>query len=183
MCYHNHSYCDKILCQEKKCEKSYETGRGDSQEEALFLVLEFAIDEQMCPKMQHSYNPFWPWPRVWHMLAMAVWLVAPFCSNCSIIYLLKFVTKVLTSLSLPYRIQVCTWSNSEQNGLWANWRGEIECKLQHMAVTGAIPCKFTGMIMFFLPFMNFATFPMLPAQSLNRLFCYAMKLFKVHYLW
>lgn len=35
---------------------------------------------------------------------------------------------------------------------------EIECKLQHMAATWFIPCALRGIIMFFLPFVNFATF-------------------------
>lgn len=37
---HNHSYSDQFLCQDKSV--SDETGWGESQEEALFLVLEFA---------------------------------------------------------------------------------------------------------------------------------------------
>lgn len=151
MSYHSHSYSDKILCQEKSV--SDETGWGECQEEALFLVLEFAGRWTGLPQNAAQLESFLALAQ---SLTCLQWLLAPFCSKCSIIYLLKLRHKLwhLCLCHTEFKYVLCSLLGRMACGLSER---EIECKLKHMAATWVIPCELRGVIVF-LTFVNFITF-------------------------
>lgn len=122
--------------------------------------------------MQHSCNPFWPWPRVPDTCLQ--WQYR--CLHPSVQTVLLFI-----SWNLRHKFWHLCLCHTEfkyvlgpvlSKMVCGRTEREIECKLQHMAVTWVIPCKLKGIIMFFLPFgeLYYLSYTRCTESPLNILF-------------
>lgn len=115
--------------------------------------------------MQHSYNPFWPWPRVSDTcLQWQCGCLHP-CVQTVLFFISWILRHMFWHLCLSHTEFKYVLGPVLSKMVCGLIEREIECKLQHTAVTCIIPCELWGIIMFFYHLVNFTISPILAAQS------------------
>lgn len=122
--------------------------------------------------MQHSYNPFWPWPRVSDTcLQWQCGCLHP-CVQTVLFFISWILRHMFWHLCLSHTEFKYVLGPVLSKMVCGLIEREIECKLQHMAVTCIIPCELWGNYYVFLPFGEFYYFSYTccTESPLNRLF-------------